>query len=54
MDRINPILHYSNIPVLQLILPLRYRPHQLSPFVVGFFIVGLEEYLMAVGTAVYD
>jgi hypothetical protein len=54
MDRINPILHCSNIPVLQLILPLRYRPHQLSPFVVGFFIVGLEEYLMAVGTAVYD
>jgi len=54
MDRINPILHCSNILVLQLILPLRYRPHQLSPFVVGFFIVGLEEYLMAVGTAVYD
>jgi len=54
MDRINPILHYSNIPVLQLILPLRYRPHQLSPFVVGFFIVGLEEYLMTIGTAVYD
>ena len=54
MDRSNPILHYSNIPVLHLILPLRYRPHQLSPFVVGFLIVGFEEYLMTIGTAVYD
>jgi hypothetical protein len=54
MDRINPILHCSNIPVLQLILTLRYRPHCLSPFVFGFFIVGLEEYLMTIGTALYD
>jgi hypothetical protein len=49
-----PSLDYSNIPVLQLILPLCYHSHQLSPFVVGFFIVGLEEYLMAILTAVYD
>jgi hypothetical protein len=54
MDRISPILHCSNIPVLQLILTLRYRPHCLSPFVFGFFIVGLEEYLMTIGTALYD
>jgi hypothetical protein len=51
----SPLLYHSNTPPFQIFFSsLCYRPHRLSPFVFGFFIVGLEEYLMTIGTALYD